>query len=195
MVKIEFYEEPRESYGEFDTMMAVASGRQQLMKGKNVNTGIRNTITLFVEALILFVMADLYRLFLPGADPLFSKVLVGVGFLLVALNCLLLGFSYRGYKENLKLGQLKADLIFDETGIHAWETEQKGFDFPWGMVTHCFISRQRIYILFTDRRLIATVPYSKDHRDKMIQAMMIGRKLELIKFIDVKKGVISVRNK
>ena len=195
MVKIEYYEEPKETYPEFDVMMAVASGRQQLMNGKNVNTGIRNTITLFIEALILFFMADGYRLLLPGADPLFSKILVGFGFALIAINALLLAFSVNGYKQSLKLGHLKADLFFDERGIHAWETETKGLDIDWRNVTHCFISRKQIYILFTDRRLIITIPYSKDHRDKIIQAMMIGKKLELIKFLDIKKGVISVRNK
>ena len=194
MVKIEYYEEPKETYREFDTMMSVASGRQHLMNGKNTNTGIRNTITLFVEALILFFMADFYRIVFQE-DPLFCKILVGFGFALVAVNAMLLAFSVNGYKQNIKLGHLKADLIFDERGIHAWETETKGLDIDWRNVTHCFISRQQIYILFTDHRLIITVPYTKDHRDKIIQAMMIGKKLELVKFIDVKKGIISVRNK
>ena len=195
MVKIEYYEEPKETYVEFDTIMSVASGRQQLMNGKNTNTGIKNTITLFVEALLLFFMADGFRLIMPGADPLFSKILTGFGFVLIAVNALLLAFSVNGFKLSLKLGQQKADLIFDEKGIHAWETETKGLDIDWRNVTHCFISRKQIYILFTDRRLIITIPYTKNHRDKIIEAMMIGNKLELIKFIDIKKGVISVRNK
>lgn len=194
MVKIEYYEEPKETYVEFDTMMSIASGRKQLMDGKNANTGIRNTVTLFVEALILFFIADFYRIIFSG-DPLFSKILVGFGFALIAINALLLAFSVNGFKESRKLGHLKADLIFDEKGIHAWETETKGIDLDWRTVTHCFISRKQIYILFTNRRLIITIPYTKDHRDKIIQAMMIGKKLELIKFLDIKKGVISVRNK
>ena len=194
MVKTEYYEEPNETYREFDTMMSIASGRKQLMEGKNVNTGIRNTITLFVEALILFFLADFYRITF-NEDPFFCKVLVGFGFALVAINALLLAFSVNGFKQNRELGHLKADLIFDEKGIHAWETETKGLDIYWGDVTHCFISKSQIYILFTNRRLVITIPYSKDHRDKIIQAMMIGKKLELIKFLHIKKGIISVKNK
>lgn len=195
MVKIEYYEVPKETYVEFDTLMSIATGRHQLMDKKRTNTGIRNTIVLFAEALILFLMADGCRLLMPDNDPLFSKILVGLGFLLVGFNALLLAFSVKGFKERRKRGHLKADLIFDICGIHAWETETRGVDINWRNVTHCFISRKQIYLLFTDKRFIITIPYTKEHRDKIIQAMMIGKKLEIVKFIDVKKGIISIRNK
>lgn len=194
-IRIPYTTEHRLTYYDFDLMMSVNTGRHKLMAGKYIETGTRNGLILFFKAIILILLSAFFRFLFPDVDPLFSEILGGVGIVIIFLDLILTAGTKYSYRKMMQAGDIKADVVFDEKGIHAWETPQRGFDAGWDAVTHCFITKKWIFILFKNRHVVVDLPYTKENKEIIIAGFKEGHKLESIKFLSVEKGKVTVRNK
>ena len=183
------------SYYDFDLMMSVNAGRHNLMGGKTIQTGTRNGVILFLEGILLMVIASIFRWIFPSVDSIFTDVLSAFGIVIIFIDLAFTAITKNSYRKTLAAGDIKADIVFDERGIHAWETPEKGFDAGWNAVTNCFITKKWIYILFKNRHLIVDLPYTRENKEKVIEGFKAGHQLEMIKFLSVERGKITVRNK
>lgn len=188
------HEDVQYTYKDFDLMVSVNANRNKLMEGKTIKTGLRNTLTVYAQCIVLIMLPFVMNYFLQDTNRVLTYVFVGAGCILFLMNALLSACSYYSYRKTVQFGTMRSDIVFDEKGIHAWESPEKGFDADWESITNCFITKKWIYILFQNQQLVVDIPATKENKEKIIQGLKLGFKLSFVKFLLIEKGQITVRN-
>ena len=153
MIRIPYEEKPELTYEDFEIMIACFKDRKskRLAKGKSIKTTTKNLKFLFVESLVILLLAFvLYMMFdkpLQGIDLAMVCIYSGFGLLCLIWTFVFPVWTKREHKK-AKAKSIKGDTIFDENGVHVWENPEKGFDESWAQVTDCYISSNYIFIFF-----------------------------------------------
>lgn len=189
------HEDVKYTYRDFDLMMTINAAKDLLMEGKEARTGIHSTFKLLFNGITMILIGLLLPQIIKSIDPLLCNIFIGIGVILFLINAVLTGISYYSYKKTLEFGTLNADIVFDEKGLHAWETPTRGFDAGWESMTCCFITKRWIFILFKNNHLVVDLPYSRETKFKVIEGLKLGHKLSIIKFLAEEKGKLTVKNK
>lgn len=190
MTIIPHQDDERFTFEDFDFMCAVIAGRDRLISGKTLQTGTESQKKLLSNgAIFLLLGAAIYII-----NKSFAYVFFGFGIVFLLITASLFIMTRYSYQKVLKEGEIKGDIVFDESGIHVWENDKKGFDAAWDELQYCFISKLRIVILFRKEYLVIDMPYTPSNKDYVIQALKEGQKLSVVKLLDYEKGKISIRN-
>ena len=188
------HENVKYRYRDFDLMMTINAAKNLLMEGKEAQTGVRNSIKLLFNGLIMVSIGLVLPMISSDIPTLLCNIFLCIGSLILVLDGAITFATYYSYRKTLEFGTLDADIVFDERGLHAWESPEKGFDASWESMTNCFITKRWIFILFKNGNLVVDLPYSRETKLKVIEGLKMGYKLSIIKFLSEEKGKLKVRN-
>ncbi len=183
MIRIPYSDNNQFTLEGFDTLLTVHANRKKLKKGKKVNLTMKNIRFLFPYSLFMFFSAVVIYLLsdkpLQGMDLVIVPFCVVFGVLCLAANIAYPKWLGKWFSESRENG-VKADFVFDEEGVHVWESEEKGFDKKWDEFTDCFISSEYIFVFFDEMDYTLVMTNEDETEPYVLDALKLGNRSDII---------------
>jgi len=162
-------------------------------KGKKGKRTLKNMkelfgwcLTILLSVFVIYLLSDKPLQGMDAFTVYVGSVMGLLGVLLTILYPRLLKKLFRKAKEEA----LRADLIFDETGVHVWENPEKGIDRTWDQFADCFISSRHIFVLFTDIDYTLIMSNDGNTEEQVLEALKLGGREDIIVRFEVEKRFV-----
>lgn len=194
MIRIPYDNTGGFTFEDYDLMLSVYGNRKKLRKGKTAKCSLKSMKESFRMSIVCVVCAVLlYLLVDQPFNWIFSVLLYGGGVigLIGLVACPLYPKWLKKDYQKVKDARLKADLDFDEKGVHVWENEGKGFEKTWERFQDCFISPEYIFIFFVDKDYSLVMSSKDDVEEKVLEALRLGHREDIVVRFAVSGGKIK----
>ena len=193
MIRIRYEEKPEMTFDDYDVMIAcfkTKGGKRKKMKKtmKNLQILFYEGVLIVILSLIIYWLSDKP---LQGWDVFFTYGFGAAG-LLYMVGAKAMPLWLKKQFEKARTKSIKADIVFDEAGVHVWENPEKGFDRGWDQLTECFISSGHIFIFFQEKDFVLAMPGGKDFEERVLDALEMGGRMDIVIRFEEEKGRVKV---